>query len=267
MTTHDHNEAVRQSFEQQVGLFTGDDSPFARRFGSPLAWIEPLDLDMIVLDVACGAGHACEQAAPHVRQVVGIDLTPALLRSGAERLRDAGLRNVLLQQGDATSLPFVAASFDLVVCRSSVHHIPHPETAVAEMARVCRPGGRVVVSDMTAPEDEVRDAFDELHRRIDPSHVRALLEDEVAELLRAVGPITYRDTSSTTLPIDVILTGASDREGTMKALHDDLGINATGFDPVQEGDRIVVTFTGAVVHATRADDAHGRDDSANPRSL
>ena len=38
----------------------------------------------------------------------------------------------------------------------------------------------------------------------------------------------------------------------MQALHDDLGINATGFDPAQEGDRIMVTFTGTVVHATRA---------------
>ena len=82
MTTHEqnepeHNKVVRESFTQQVGLFTGDDSPFARRLGSPLAWIEPLDVDMIVLDVACGAGHASEQAAPFVRQVVGIDITPA----------------------------------------------------------------------------------------------------------------------------------------------------------------------------------------------
>jgi SAM-dependent methyltransferase len=252
MTTPEHNEVVRESFTQQVRLFTGDDAPFARRFASPLAWMEPLDVGMIVLDVACGAGHAGEQAAPYVRQVVGIDLTPALLRSGAERLRDAGTHNVLLQQGDATSLPFVDASFDLVVCRSSLHHFPHPETAVDEMARVCGPGGRVVVSDMTAPNEEVRDAFDELHRRIDPSHVRALLEGEVAELLRTVGPLTYGDISSTTLPIDIILTGASDRDGTMEALYDDLGINATGFHPAQEGDRVVVTFTGTVVHATRA---------------
>jgi SAM-dependent methyltransferase len=251
MTAPEHNEIVRQSFTRQVGLFTGDDAPFARRFASPLAWMEPLDVGMIVLDVACGAGHAAEQAAPYVRQVVGIDLTPALLHSGADRLRAAGANNVLLQQGDPTSLPFVDASFDLVVCRSSLHHIPHPETAVAEMARVCRPGGRVVVSDMTAPKAEVRDAFDDLHRRIDPSHVRALLESELAELLRAVGPLTYGDTSSTTLPIDVVLTGASDREATMKAVYDDLGINATGFDPVQDGDGVVVTFTGTVVHATR----------------
>ena len=251
MTAPEHNDVVRNSFTQQVGLFTGENSPFARRFASPLAWIEPLDAEMIVLDVACGAGHAAEQAAPHVRQVVGIDLTPALLTAGRERLAAAGLRNVLLQEGDATALPFVDGSFDIVVCRSSLHHFPDPAQAVAEMGRVCRPGGRVVVSDMIAPSAEVRDAFDELHQHIDPSHVRALLEREVADLVETVGPLTYGDTSSTTLPIDVILTSAADRDATMAAINDDIDRNATGFDPVRDGDQVLVKFTATVVHATR----------------
>ena len=246
----DHNTVVRDSFTQQVGLFTGDHSPFARRFASPLAWVEPLEPDMIVLDVACGAGHAAEQAAPHVRQVVGIDITPALLHAGSERVRAAGLDNVLFQEGDATALPFLDASFDLVVCRSSLHHFPEPRKAVAEMARVCRPGGRVVVSDMIAPSAEVRDAFDELHRRIDPSHVRALVEREVAELLRdVVGPLSYGDTTSITLPIDVIVTDAADRDTAMSMLLDDIGRNTTGFDPVRDGGDVMVSFTATVVHA------------------
>ena len=90
MSAHEHDHVVRQSFEKQAGLFVGEDSPFARRPASALAWLEPLDPDMIVLDVACGAAHAAEQAAPHVRQVVGVDLTPALLEVGAERLRVGG---------------------------------------------------------------------------------------------------------------------------------------------------------------------------------
>jgi SAM-dependent methyltransferase len=248
-----HNDVVRDSFTQQVGLFTGENSPFARRFASPLAWVEPLEADMIVLDVACGAGHAAEQAAAHVRQVVGIDITPALLRAGAERMTAAGLDNVLLQEGDATALPFLDASFDLVVCRSSLHHFPDPRRAVAEMARVCRPAGRVVVSDMIAPSAEARDAFDELHRYIDPSHVRALVESEVAELvLDVVGPLSYGDTTSIALPIDAIVTDAADRDAAMSMLLDDLGRNTTGFDPVRNGDDLIVSFTGTVVHARRA---------------
>jgi SAM-dependent methyltransferase len=247
----DHNDVVRESFSQQVGLFTGEDAPFARRFGSQVAWIEPLDADMIVLDVACGAGHAGEQAAPHVRQVVGIDVTPALLAAGALRLRVAGLTNVLLQEGDAMALPFVAGSFDLVACRSSLHHFVEPERAVAEMARVCRPGGRVVISDMIAPTAEVRDGFDELHRLMDPSHVRALLDHELAEIVAAVGPVSYGDKSSGDLPIDLILTDAADRDAAMTKLLDDVGRNATGFDPRRDGEDVIVAFTAIVVHATK----------------
>jgi SAM-dependent methyltransferase len=256
MSASEHDAVVRRSFEQQVGIFTGDDSPFARRPASPLAWLEPLEPDMIVLDVACGAAHVAEQAAPHVRQVVGVDLTPALLEVGAQRLREAGITNVLLQEGNAAALPFLDASFDLVMCRGSLHHFPHPDEAVREMARVCRPGGRVVVSDMVAPSAEVREPFDELHRHLDPSHAGVLMEGELAEVLRStVGPLTYGETSDPlTIPVDHILTDAADREAVMSALQAELaGGAATGFNPIVDGDQVLVSFTSTVVHATRDD--------------
>ena len=66
------------------------------------------------------------------------------------------------------------------------------------------------------------------------------------------GPLTYGETSSATLPIDVMLTDASDRDAAMAALHSDLdGETATGFAPTRADGRIVVSFTGTVVHATR----------------
>jgi SAM-dependent methyltransferase len=250
----EHDHVVRRSFEKQAGLFAGEDSPFARRPHSPLAWLEPLEPDMIVLDVACGAAHVAEQAAPHVRQVVGIDLTHSLLELGADRLREAGITNVLLQEGNAAELPFLDASFDLVVCRGALHHFPRPEQPVAEMARVCRPEGRVVVGDMVVTSAEARGRFDDLHRSLDPSHARTLLEAEVAELLRSnVGPIAYGETSDPfAIPVDHILTDAADRDAVMTALRGELaGGDATGFDPVLDGDQILVSFTSTVVHATR----------------
>ena len=206
---------------------------------------------MIVLDVACGAGHAAEQAAPHVRQVVGSrHHACTAARAGRSVFARPDSTTCCSRRATRTALPFLDASFDLVVCRSSLHHFPDPRTAVAEMARVCRPGGRVVVSDMIAPSAEVRDAFDELHRRIDPSHVRALIEREVAELLRdVVGPLSYGDTTSITLPIDVIVTDAADRDAAMSMMLDDIGRNTTGFDPVRDGDDVMVSFTATVVHA------------------
>jgi ubiquinone/menaquinone biosynthesis C-methylase UbiE len=182
MGAGDHNAVVRQSFERQVPLFSGPNSPFASRSGA-LSWIDPLDEGMIVLDVACGASHAAEPIAPRVRQVVGIDLTRALLHLGAQRLHDHGIGNVLLQEANAECLPFTDESFDVVYCRSSLHHFADPQRAVAEMVRVCRRGGRIVLVDLIAPSGDVREPFDQVHRLIDPSHVRSFLEEELAELL------------------------------------------------------------------------------------
>jgi ubiquinone/menaquinone biosynthesis C-methylase UbiE len=251
----DHDETVRRSFERQTGLFTGEDAVFARRSPAAPEWVGPLHPDLIVLDVACGAGHVSEEIAPHVRQVVGVDMTPALLCLGAERIAAAGIPNVLLQEGDASRLAFVDGSFDLVVCRSALHHFADPADPVAEMARVCRAGGRVVISDMVAPDAGTRSAFDALHRRIDPSHVSCLLDAELAEMVeRAVGPIDRTERAGRfTVPIDRILTEVADRAATLDALQAEIaGGPATGFSPATGPDgELLVTFGSAVVEAAR----------------
>jgi ubiquinone/menaquinone biosynthesis C-methylase UbiE len=247
-----HDDVVRRSFDRQVGLFSGPDSPFARRPEGALAWLEPLADDMLVLDVACGAGHAAETVAPEVREVVGIDLTATLLELGAARLRDAGITNVLLQEGNAEALPFVAESFDLVFCRSALHHMADPRQAVAEMVRTCRPGGRVVLSDLLAPSAEERDVFDRLHQRIDPSHVRAFLEDELGGLLPDTLTLTYGDTSIGRMPVDIAFTEQSEVDTVLAAFRAELdGGERTGFDPQFEDGKFVVSFRSGVVHGTR----------------
>lgn len=255
MTPGAHDELVRRSFEQQVPLFSGPASPFARRAASSLAWIEPLDADMVVLDVACGAAHAAEPVAPAVRQVVGIDLTEALLRVGASRLRDNGIGNVLLQVGNAERLPFVDESFDIVFCRSSLHHFGHPQQAASEMVRVCRRGGRVVLVDLVAPASASRDLFDHVHRLLDPSHVRTFSEAELIELLHGqVEALTYGETSTIRLPIDIAFSEQSSVAEIVDILTDEVRGDgpATGFDPAEEDDKLVVSFTSCIVHGQRS---------------
>jgi ubiquinone/menaquinone biosynthesis C-methylase UbiE len=249
-----HDAVVRRSFERQVALFSGPDSPFAKRAAGSLSWIEPLTADMIVLDVACGAAHASEPIAPLVRQVVGVDLTAALLHVGAQRLRDEGVSNVLLQEANAEFLPFLDASFDVVFCRSSLHHFADPQRAVSEMVRVCRTGGRVVLMDLVAPDTHDRDLFDHVHRLLDPSHVRTFRERELADLLpRGIDALAYADTSTIRLPVDIAFTEQSDRDAVLELLRQDLrGIGPrTGFDPAEEDGKIVVSFTTCVVHGER----------------
>ena len=209
---------------------------------------------MVVLDVACGAAHASEPVAPAVRQVVGIDLTPALLHLGAERLRAAGIRNVLLQEGNAEALPFIDESFDVVFCRSSLHHFGDPERAVAEMARVCLTEGRVVIIDIVAPEaTDEREAFDDVHRLLDPSHMRTYTESELAEMLPGgVDGVTYGNTVSGRIPIDVIFTEQSDRDAVLARFRAELAGDGarTGFEPAEVDGQLLVSFMSVTLHAS-----------------
>ena len=96
-----------------------------------------------VLDVACGTGVAARTAADRVGatgSVVGLDLNPAMLEVAAATRSDIEWR-----QGDAAHLPFGDGEFDAVLCQSALFFFPDADAAVAEMARVVRPGGAVAV--------------------------------------------------------------------------------------------------------------------------
>jgi ubiquinone/menaquinone biosynthesis C-methylase UbiE len=245
-----HNDLVRRSFGRQVEVFSKPDSPFAAR-ADATSWLGALAPDLVVLEVACGAAHLAESTAPHVGQVVAIDLTPELLALAADRLRGAGIGNVLLQQGDAEALPFVDDSFDLVYCRASLHHMLNPSRAAAEMVRVCRPGGRVVISDLIAPSPDLRHAFDQTHRLLDPSHVRAFLDDELAHVFPEGVTVTAAPGTTSRLPVTIAVTPLSEPDLVMDRLrHEMAGGPPTGFEPAADDGTVVVSFTTTVVQAT-----------------
>ncbi len=138
------------------------------------------------LDVACGPGRLTLDLAPHVRRIIGLDLTPGMLEQARAALAASGAGNVAFVQGDAAALPFADAAFSLVISSAAFHHFAAPGRVLAEMARVCRPGGRIVVSDVTPAEDKAAE-YDRMERLRDPSHGHAHSLVELAELGRAAG--------------------------------------------------------------------------------
>jgi SAM-dependent methyltransferase len=141
-----------------------------------------------VLDVACGGGIVACAFAPHVRHVIGTDLTPAMLAQARRLAADRRLVNVTFESGDAASLPYPDATFNITVSRFSFHHMPEPAAVLREMTRVAAPYGRVVVVDMYASEDPAKAAeWNRLERLRDPSHVRALSLSELRALYAAAG--------------------------------------------------------------------------------
>jgi ubiquinone/menaquinone biosynthesis C-methylase UbiE len=142
------------------------------------------------VDSGTGAGTLALALAPLVREVVGVDIVPELL----ERARRDAPGNVTFVEGDATSLPFEAGSFDLSCMRRTVHHIARPELAIAELARVTAPGGRIFVDDQIAPVDPlVALDLDRFERARDPSHTRTLPDIDFRQLFEANDLVLLRD--------------------------------------------------------------------------
>ncbi len=126
-----------------------------------------------VLDVGTGTGHTALAFAPQVASVIGLDMTEAMLDQARELAVQQGASNANFELGDAMKLPYDSDRFDLVTCRVCAHHFADVQKAVEEMARVLRPGGRLLVVDSVSPEDPAEDTYLNCIELIrDPSHVR-----------------------------------------------------------------------------------------------
>ena len=139
----------------------------------------------LALDVATGTGNTALALAPHVRRIVGLDLTREMLNEARRVATKRSITNVDWVIGDAAHLPFQDDTFDVYVVRAAPHHFSDVDAFLGEAHRVLKPDRDAVFVDC-APPLPARDVLHEVELRRDPSHVLSLtVEEWVAKLGRA----------------------------------------------------------------------------------
>ena len=108
----------------------------------------PIEPGMRILDVACGAGQLSIPAARAGAKVTGIDIAPNLIEQARVRAQAENL-DAHFEEGDAEMLPYPDSSFDLVISLIGAMFAPRPEFVAAELKRVCRPGGKIIMGNWT----------------------------------------------------------------------------------------------------------------------
>lgn len=149
-----------------------------------------LNGDERALDVGAGTGAFAFALAPRVREVVAVEQDEELVA----RARADAPANVEVLAGDGEHLALEPFSFDLVGCLRVLHHTRRPELMVAELARMTRPGGSLLVADQLAPVDPL--AAGELNRfehARDPSTTRVLSDTDLRALFDANNLVLRRE--------------------------------------------------------------------------
>ncbi|RJF92800.1 class I SAM-dependent methyltransferase [Noviherbaspirillum saxi] len=150
-------------------------------YGHFAKYLEPGALDFLkrleltpgtrMLDVACGAGQIAIPAARAGVEVTGVDIASNLIEQARTRAKEEGV-DAQFDEGDAEMLAYPDASFDVVVSLIGAMFAPRPEHVAAELIRVCRPGGRIVMANWT-PEGHVGQMFKTIGKHVPPPALMA----------------------------------------------------------------------------------------------
>ena len=161
------------------------------------AMLTLIDPALTVGDLGCGTGQVSELIAPHVAKVVAVDGSTDMVQAARKRLK--GLHQVDVRRGDMEALPIDDGSLDVAIVALVLHHVPEPARALAEINRVLKCGGRVLIVDML-PHDRV-----EYQQQM--GHVwLGFSEKTMKKYLEGAG---FEQASITTLPADDAAKGPS----------------------------------------------------------
>jgi ubiquinone/menaquinone biosynthesis C-methylase UbiE len=248
-----HSDRILEQFTRQAAPFAGSASIRNEEALNRIVEWAGTGPDDTVLDVACGPGLLVCAFARAAKHATGIDMTPAMLDQARKLQQEKGLTNVTWLPGDVYALPFPQPQFSIVSSRFAFHHFQDPLAALKEMKRVCKPGGRVVVADM-APLPEKAAALNAAELLRDPSHARALPQQELRELFEEAGLANpevnnYRVEGEMEELLARSFPNEGDADRLRKIFADSISNNALDLNTRQEDGKIYYSFPVAVLVA------------------
>lgn len=239
-----HKAEILDQFTRQAQTFS---SVAARTSEDALRMLDEaigIDAEDEVLDVACGPGIVSCWLAKTAKNVVGTDVVPAMIERARSRQQELGLDNIHWMLADIYNLPFADNTFSAVVTRYSFHHLLQPKTALREMIRVCRTGGRIAVCDVT-PEEGKTEAYDQLEKLRDPSHVHALSSRNLVALstgenVAPKGSNAYKLEISLGAQLATSFPPPGHAEIIRDLVRRDIGVNKLSVDAFERGDDFIL---------------------------
>jgi len=252
-----HVARIRAQFTRQADVYARMRQTTDQRGLDGLVKLSGAGRTQRVLDVACGPGFLTMTFAACTAHATGFDATDAFLALARAEAARRGLGNLEFRSGDAESLPFADASFDVVSCRAAFHHFPRPERILAEMRRVARPGASLVIADMLGSEDPAKAAYhDRMERLCDPTHVRALPETELRRLFADAGlEVRFAGRSPLDIEVEEWIAHGGPSDAVARELYAlveaSLETDLSGLDVRREGGRLLFSHQGGAFLLSR----------------
>ena len=180
-------DEIQKSFTTQAQKFETYNYANTQELLAYIVQSMNLSKDDCVLEVAAGTCINGRAFAPFAKNVVCLDATPAMLAIGKEEAAKSGITNMQFINGYAEDIPFDEQYFNTVFTNISFHHFTEMENPFSEMHRVLKRGGQLVIRDMGAAEEALRDIEDKIETMRDPSHVKNRSRNEFLALYEKYG--------------------------------------------------------------------------------
>lgn len=181
------SDKARAYFDQLAGKFGRAYVP-GRSWKSLSEALIPLIEPRVIADLGAGEGTLAQMLAQRAEKVIAIDNSPKMVEFGAQLARDHGVANLEYRLGDLENPPIEDASVDLALFSQALHHAQKPARAIAEAARILRPGGRIIVLDLLRHDfEEARELYADVWLGFSEVELARFLKDAgFAEISTAV---------------------------------------------------------------------------------